>query len=194
MGYLAGSMAGGAIFLFGARLDAHSFAGSTGSQALNLYFHLFAQGRIHERNAQIIAIIRTFPGTGCPATPGSQPEKIFENVTEAGEDIFKTRKAGESCPAEAFMSKTIIKIALLWVAEDFVGLGSFFEFFLRRPVLWISIGMILKGQLPVSFLNLALRGIPCYTQNFIIVSFRHTDNGTPGKNINILYGIVKPDP
>jgi len=50
------------------------------------------------------------------------------------------------------MTIRIVDAPLLGVVKDFVGFGRFLEMLFRFLVPWISIGMILEGQLPVCFL------------------------------------------
>ena len=74
---------------------------------------------------------------------------------------------------KTFMSELVIALALVSVAQDFVGLGALFELSFRFFVIRILVRMILHRQAPISTLDIISGSILAYAQNFIIVTFGH---------------------
>ena len=69
------------------------------------------------------------------------------------------------------MAETIIERALLPIDQHGVGLGDLFELLFRVRIVGIAVGMVLKGELAVSALNLLLVRSTPYTQNIVVVAF-----------------------
>jgi hypothetical protein len=193
MGDLAGSLAGRAGFSLRAGFYGRSFAGSAGLRAFDINFHLLAHGRIHEGDGQVVAEVRPFSRPGRPAAARAESEEILEDIAEAGEDVFEPGKAGESGPAEAFVSVPVIKLTLLRVPEDLVSFRRLFEFFLRGFIPRVPVRMILESQLAVSFFDIRLIGAAGHAQDFVIIFLHHVRKCFLLQNINILGMNVKLD-
>src|SRR5258706_16098630 len=98
-----------------------------------------------EFQVQIVAYIFASPPASPPSAAAAEElaEDIAKNVFEtAGE--FKT--AGEwTTVSERRMTELIVLRAFLCIGEHRISLGDFFEFFFRRFVARVPIGMVLQG-------------------------------------------------
>ena len=66
-----------------------------------------------------------------------------------------TESTSTRCTAtDTCMTKLIIPLTFLGIAQDFIRFGSLLEFFLRYLITRIFIGMILDGFLSVCFFDL----------------------------------------
>jgi hypothetical protein len=65
----------------------------------------------------------------------------------------------------------VIARPFLGIAQNAVGLCGFLEFFLGALVIGILVGMISKGELPISALDLLIRGVLGDPKDFVIITF-----------------------
>src|SRR6185295_19465237 len=65
----------------------------------------------------------------------------------------------------------VVNLALLGIAQDFVGFGQRLELFLRGLVPRIDVGMILAGKLAEGLADIVRRGGLLHAQDFVIVFF-----------------------
>jgi hypothetical protein len=56
------------------------------------------------------------------------------------------------------MTELIVLRAFLCIGEHRISLGDFFEFFFRRFVARVPIGMVLQGRFAISFLDFIFAG------------------------------------
>ena len=93
--------------------------------------------------AEVGAALSRAPGT--PALPEDLPEDVTEDVVDiAGETGLEGARA-ES--AGRLVTEAVVPGALLPVAEDFVGLGSFLEPVLGGLVAGVLVGVVLNREL-----------------------------------------------
>src|SRR5439155_11731267 len=63
----------------------------------------------------------------------------------------------------------IVALALLWVAEDFVGFVDLLELFLGGLLVLGHVGMVLAGQLAKGFLDLFVAGITRHSEGGVVI-------------------------
>jgi len=71
------------------------------------------------------------------------------------------------------MAILVVYLPLLRIAQDLVSLGGFLESFLRIPVAWIPVRVVLHGQPAVTLLNFLFRGVAAYAKDLVIASLGH---------------------
>ena len=74
---------------------------------------------------------------------------------------------------ERRMAVLIVGGALLRIAQGFVGLAEFLEFFLGGLVARIFVRVKFHGQLAVSLLDFLVAGVAVNAQHFIIIALGH---------------------
>src|SRR5262249_12353715 len=80
----------------------------------------------------------------------------------------------------ALMSETIVRRAFLSIAENTVGLGRLFEFFLGRVIARIYVGVTFPRELTVCALDLLIVCVPAYPEDFVVISLRHGHGSASG--------------
>ena len=65
----------------------------------------------------------------------------------------------------------IVNLALLGIAQNFVGFGKRLELLFRRLVARVDVGMILAGQLAKCLANIVRRSGLLHAQDFVVVLF-----------------------
>ena len=63
----------------------------------------------------------------------------------------------------------IVALALLWVAEDFVGFVDLLELFLGGLLVLGHVGMVLAGQLAKGLLDLFVAGITRHSESGVVI-------------------------
>ena len=71
------------------------------------------------------------------------------------------------------MTKLVVTLTLLAVAQYLISLGCFLEFFFSSLVTRIFIRMEFNGFLAICFFYFICRSAFAYAQHFVIISFRH---------------------
>ncbi len=71
------------------------------------------------------------------------------------------------------MTKLVISLLLFSIAENFIGLGGFFELFLRNfcLVAGVKVGVLFLCKFSICFFYLISRGTLINTKHLIIISF-----------------------
>lgn len=143
------------------------------ARAMSWYFDfLFGSGNCFlKTEGEIIAKIFTPSAAAAPA--GAAAEKLAENVAK---NIFETcakiESAGKrSAITESRVSKLVILRASLRVGKDLIGLGDFFELFLRLFVSGITIGVVLERQFTVRLFQVILAGGSIDTEQIVVIFF-----------------------
>ena len=99
----------------------------------------------------------------------------FIQLLEKNAGLVELRPPGRREAAawtDSRVTIAVVRCPLLRLGQDAVGLRNFLELFFRSfCVVRVAVGMILKGELPVGALDLLLRRVPAYPQDFVIVSF-----------------------
>ena len=137
------AVAAAAGFRVGSGLTAAALARGAGFHFFHVDFGFRAKGRIHERDGQVIPEIGTsLDTTPAGTSPGSESEKIFKNIPETGENIFKSSKTRKAGALQPLMTILVIDAALFIIPEHLICFGSFLEFILGFLIAGIFIGMI----------------------------------------------------
>jgi hypothetical protein len=168
--HLARAMTGGAAdgtLPFG---RSASVARAAGILTRDLDLGLEAEGCFPKRNLQIVAEIGPSFRAATPASAENvaESEKLSQDVAEI------TESRGIETAESALQSAVAIPVIarpFLGIAQNGVGLRGFLEFFLGALVIGILVGMISKGQLPVSALDLLIRSVLGDPKDFIIITF-----------------------
>ena len=71
------------------------------------------------------------------------------------------------------MTKLIVDLALLAIAEHFVGFVGFFELFFGSRISGITVRMQLHGDATVGLFQVAVRDVSVNAQDFVIISLCH---------------------
>ena len=101
-----------------------------------------------------------------PAAPSAseeiaEAENVAENIAEVGKDIrIETAEPGSGSGSYACVSETVVARTLLRIAQNRIGLGSLFEFFLGFMVPGIPIGVILERKFAIGALDFLFGGVP----------------------------------
>ena len=166
--HIARSVTGGAGFCGMSRFAATAVARIAGHLLLNFEFLSHTRGDFLECEAgfkpQVAAAIllrsRLF-GTKATKTAKATAHST-ENVAEVREDVVdicETLAAAETAlSVYALFSELIVALALLGVAQYFIGFCGLFEFLLGFFVAGVLIGVIFHGHLAVSLFDF---GIAC---------------------------------
>jgi hypothetical protein len=101
----------------------------------------------------------------------AEAEEIAEDVAEIGERVRTVAARRDSL--QTGVAVAVVRRALLGVAQDAIGFGSFLESLLGVRVLGIAVGMVLQREPAVSALDLLLAGFSAHTKNLVIISLRH---------------------
>src|SRR6185503_8278918 len=155
-GHLARAAAGRARGGAGAGGRAVARAGGAGLRARDLDVRLRPEGRLFERQVQVVAQVGAAPG---PAPP--PPEQVAE-AEEVAQDVAEVREDRGIEPARARHARVpvdVVTAALLGVAQDAVGLGRLLEPLLGLLVPRVAVGVVLHGQAAVGGLDLLLGGV-----------------------------------
>src|SRR3982750_2060148 len=99
---------------------------------------------LREAHLKVVAEV----GAALPRAPGTTAlaEDFAEDVTEDVVDIARETRLEGAGPESAgrLVTEAVVASALLGVAEDFVGLGSFLEPVLGRLVAGVLVGVVLN--------------------------------------------------
>ncbi len=71
------------------------------------------------------------------------------------------------------MAKLIVSRSLLRIRQHFVRFFDFFEMFLRRDIVAVSVGVIFHGKAAVCFFQLRVRGCTINPKYLVIIPFCH---------------------
>ena len=99
-----------------------------------------------------------------PAAPSAseeiaEAENVAENIAEVGKDIrIESTEAGSG--TDTGMTEPVVVRALLRIAQNRIGLGGLFEFFLGLLVPRIPIGVILERKFAIGALDFLFGGVP----------------------------------
>jgi uncharacterized membrane protein len=74
---------------------------------------------------------------------------------------------------KCLVTKLIILLAFLRIAQHFVGFGSLLEFLFSFFVIRVAVRVIFQGHFAISFLDLIRRSAFVHTQYIVKISFRH---------------------
>src|SRR5512139_1513282 len=177
--HLPTALAGGTGLLSGPSFPACTSTGLTPNAGRNLDGLLRTEDRRLKGEAHIVEKIgsrlRRVPA---PRSPAAEPEEIFEQVAEGGEDIVEAAEAGKTATLEALMTELVVDAPLLWIAKHFVGLGRLLEPLFRLFISWIPVGVMPQRELAVGFLDLVLAGVSTDTEYLIVVPFTHRSSAS----------------
>jgi hypothetical protein len=116
-------------------------------------------------------LVRGFP-------PHAIPEQVSEDVTVAGENVFRGVEAAKSSIGlDLGLAPVIVGRPGLRIIQDIVGLGDLLEFRLRCLVAGMPIGMILSGQFSKRAADVLRLGVSGHSEFGIVVWIGH---GLPG--------------
>ena len=99
--------------------------------------------------------------------------------------------AGASARIESRVAVLVVGGAFLRVAQGFISLAQFLEFFLGGLVTRIFVGMIFQGQLAIGLLDLLLAGIAVHAQNLVVVAFCHIGQAAGLRATTTLAGRIR---
>ena len=97
-------------------------------------------------------------GSTAKATKAAKASAVSpEDISEHGEDVVHRETAAEAASTAetttgGIEAKLVVLLALLWVVQYIVCLGSFLEFLFSLGIAGVSIGVIFDSQLTVSYL------------------------------------------
>ena len=121
------------------------------------------------------ALALDWPAAATATFPASKPES-FEEVAENVKyvvDVLETASATSST-ADTFMAKAVVASPFLFVAENVIRLGRFFETFDRGIVARVPIRVVLDSEFFEGLFDHIRRSVTRHTQDFIIVALcRH---------------------
>ena len=104
-------------------------------------------------------------------------EMTSKNISELWENIFHRHSSTETsrlrCTTNSRMTKLIITLTFLRIAQHIIGLSRFFKLFFSFFIPRIFIRVILNCFFTISLLYFFFRCIFVYTQHFVIISLRH---------------------
>jgi hypothetical protein len=116
---------------------------------------------------------------GAAPVPGRPAKEHIEYISQAPEIGTKPSKTTKSLePAKPLvtgggMAKAVILSPFFRITQDFIGFSYFLKLGLRILIVGIGVGVVLPGQLAVSFFDFLLRGVPGHPQDFIVVALCH---------------------
>jgi hypothetical protein len=122
----------------------------------NLDFEFCSKSCIFKADGQVVSKIGPALRIGPfrSARARAKSEEIFENIAESREDILKASEARETRSLQPFMSIKVVKLSLVRIPQDFVGLSRLFEplfcFFVSR----IVVRVVFEGYFSVGPLYL----------------------------------------
>jgi hypothetical protein len=150
----ASAIARGALHHSAIWFGARTLATRAGLQSRDLQIGRQPAHGIFKADLQVIAQIFTALDSRPAPLPApeqiAKPEEISQDVPEIGKCGFV--EAGTRRSVHGLMSVAVVGRALLRIAEDAVGLGSFLKLLLGLFVVRVAVRMILKRQLPISAL------------------------------------------
>ena len=169
MGHLAPAAAGGAGLGRGAGLHPLPFAPLAQDPALHGNFLVHALEHFIQGQGDGVAQVSPGLGPAGAVPPAAEPEEILKNIPEIAENVLEAAEAARIEALQAFRTIDVVDFAFFRVGEDLVGLGDFFEFFLRGFVAGIAVGVMLEGELAVGAFDFFQGGVLQHPQQFIII-------------------------
>jgi len=125
--------------------------------------------------------------TAPAASSAHAAEKITEDVAELFKDVRDVVKALAASAPEAALegrvAEAVVLSALVRVAEDFIGLGRFFEFFFGLFVPRVLVRMVLHGELAVGLFDSDLIRGAFDFEDFVIVPGHAFEYGVKGLTV-----------
>jgi hypothetical protein len=76
-------------------------------------------------------------------------------------------------PLYSGVTKPVVELSLLVVAQYLVGLGGFLELLLCLGIAGVAIRVELEGQLTVGLLDLIGGGLLLHSEDFVVVALGH---------------------
>src|SRR5437016_1440135 len=138
----------------GPRLGAAPVARVAGREARHRDRLLASEGRFLEADLEVVAEILPAPR---PATPAARPARAEEVPEQVADDVLEVAAETEArAPRHALLEggvpEAVVEAPPLRVGEHLIGLRDLLEAFLGSlAVLGIAVGVVLEGELPVSF-------------------------------------------
>jgi hypothetical protein len=167
---LAGPLAGPADFWRRVRFAAATLTRLTGFQFFYVDLFIDAGSGIHKADGQIVSQVRASSGR-CSGTSASKAEKVVEDIAETGEDIFEPSKSGKTRSLKTFVTEFVVYTSFICISEDFIGLSSFFETFLRLLIALIAVRVIFQRQFSVTGFDFIFIGLSAYSQYLVVIPF-----------------------
>jgi len=141
----------------------------------NFDLDFLTEDRVHEIDFQVVPNIHASTHTAGSGASRPHAEEFFEDVAERREDVVEIPESREARLLEARVSKAVIKLAFVRVAQYFVRFGCFFKPLFRLFVAGIAIGMELQRLLAVCLLDFVLGGPAVDPKHLIKVSLGHQE-------------------
>ena len=107
----------------------------------------------------------------CAAHPEDALEDIGEGRAEVGIEALSVATA--MAVLERGVAEPIVASPLFFIAEDFVGLGRFFEFGDGFVVARVFIGVIANRQFAIRRRNFSVARRASHFEHFVIIAFGH---------------------
>ena len=112
------------------------------------------------------------------AAAAGSAKHLAENISEikalcAAESAKPTKTAGTHIGVDACVAVLVVSGFFLFVGKNGIGVLHFFEFFFRRFVIGIAVGMIFHRQLAEGFFNFIIAGAAGHAQRFVKVFVAH---------------------
>ena len=152
---------------------ARAAAGVAALEPRDAQLRLHSEGRLLERDPQVVAKIRArAPAAAAAAT--AEAEDVSQDVREVGEDRGVEAAAGRS----GLVPEAVVALPLVGIREHGVRVGRLLELLLGGAVTRVAIGVVADGQLAIRRLDL-LQGCRTVEAQDLVVVTRHDVSQAP---------------
>src|SRR5213076_1698928 len=161
-------------------LGAPAAARVAGRQAGHRDRLLAPEGRLLEADLEVVAEILPAPRAAAPAARPARAEEVSEQVADDVLEVAAEVEARASRRAlrEGGVPEAVVEAPPLRIGEHLVGLRDLLEALLGLvAVLGIAVGMILEGELAVSFLDVVLGRGAGHTEDLVVIALHRRTRG-----------------
>lgn len=144
-GNLAGTAALTAGFGTVASFTPVSAAVSAGFGFGNINGGFSAKSSVHEFQGEVVAQVGAALRPRTRSAAVAKTEKILEDVAEAGKNVFKPAKTGESGPLQPGMTELIVKTSFFTIPKNLIRLGCLFELLFGVLISGVAVRMVFQG-------------------------------------------------
>src|SRR5438034_3927202 len=166
----------------GPRLGAASAARVARRQAGHRDRLLAPERRLLEADLEIVAEVLPAPRPTAPAAGPARAEEVSEQVADDVLEVAAEVEARASRRAlrEGGVPEAVVEAPPLRIGEHLVGLRDLLEALLGLvAVVGIAVGMILEGELAVSFLDVVLGRGAGHTEDLVVVALHRKTKKSP---------------
>jgi hypothetical protein len=112
--------------------------------------------------------------TTATSTASATSAAAVEQIAEHGKDIAEVTELRTASALQSSVTKLVVAMTFVFIAEHFVGFGRFLEFIGRRFVALVAVGVKFDGYFAIRSVDLLFGRRSFDSEHFVVIAFiRH---------------------